>query len=120
MTSRRRAMSNNGSATNSFGEQFAKIYDHFAAQHRHPNGPRKIMSEQVQAFKKKHQRRCPGSKFSTSLRVLESRCRHLCEIILVGIGCVDGLVRGHAHEGQSARRKHSEYGSTYGGYAESR
>jgi ubiquinone/menaquinone biosynthesis C-methylase UbiE len=39
----------NGPA-NSFGEQFAKIYDHFAAQHRHPNGPWKIMSEKVQDF----------------------------------------------------------------------
>jgi SAM-dependent methyltransferase len=35
---------------NSFGEQFAKIYDHFAAQHRHPNGPWKIMLEKVQDF----------------------------------------------------------------------
>jgi ubiquinone/menaquinone biosynthesis C-methylase UbiE len=44
----RREMST-GSAT-SFGEQFAKIYDHFAAQHRHPNGPWKIMSEKVQDY----------------------------------------------------------------------
>jgi ubiquinone/menaquinone biosynthesis C-methylase UbiE len=40
-----RAMSNG--PANSFGEQFAKIYDHFALQHRHPNGPWKIMSEKV-------------------------------------------------------------------------
>jgi hypothetical protein len=46
--SSRRAM-RNGPA-NPFGEQFAKIYDHFAAQHRHPDGPWKIMSEIIQDF----------------------------------------------------------------------
>jgi ubiquinone/menaquinone biosynthesis C-methylase UbiE len=46
--SSRRAMSNG--PANSFGEQFAKIYDHFAAQHHHTNGPWKIMSEKVQDF----------------------------------------------------------------------
>jgi ubiquinone/menaquinone biosynthesis C-methylase UbiE len=43
-----RAMSN-GSA-NAFGEQFAKIYDHFVAIDRHPHGPWKIMSEIIQDF----------------------------------------------------------------------
>jgi SAM-dependent methyltransferase len=32
------------------GEQFAKIYEHFAAQDHHPNGPWKIMAEKVQDF----------------------------------------------------------------------
>jgi ubiquinone/menaquinone biosynthesis C-methylase UbiE len=47
--SSRRAMSI-GTANNLFGDRFAKIYDHFAAQHHHPNGPWNIMSEKVQEF----------------------------------------------------------------------
>ena len=39
----------NGPA-DSFGEQFAEIYDHFVAQSRHPDGPWKIMTEKVQDF----------------------------------------------------------------------
>jgi SAM-dependent methyltransferase len=44
----RRAMSNG--PANPFGDQFAQIYDHIAAQHRHPDGPWKIMSEIIQDF----------------------------------------------------------------------
>jgi ubiquinone/menaquinone biosynthesis C-methylase UbiE len=50
--SSRRAMMSNGSS-NPFGEQFAKIYDSFAAHDRHPDGPWKIMSEIIQDFQTK-------------------------------------------------------------------
>jgi ubiquinone/menaquinone biosynthesis C-methylase UbiE len=59
--SSRRAMSTG--PANLFGDQFAKIYDHFAAQNHHPNGPWKIMSEKVQEFQ--------NSTEARTLRILD-------------------------------------------------
>ena len=42
--------SNKGNNNDLFGDQFAQIYDHFAAQHHHPQGPWKIMAEKVHDF----------------------------------------------------------------------